>query len=95
MLRGRFVKRPYIRFSQLRMRRALSGFQVRRARAVGDASPYGGGRVRCGFAGEWQSDWVRAARAVEDASPYDGGRVRCGFARGAAYGFGVCCAGAS
>ena len=48
VLRGRFVKRPYIRFSKLRMRRSLNGFQVRHARAVEDASPYGGGRVRCG-----------------------------------------------
>ena len=51
VLRGRFVKRPYIRFSKLRLRRSSSGFQVRHARAVEDASPYGGGRVRCGVAG--------------------------------------------
>ena len=31
--RGRFVKRPYIRFSKLRMRRSLNGFRVRHARA--------------------------------------------------------------
>ena len=48
VLRGRFVKRPYIRFSKLRVRRSLSGFHVRHARAVEDASPYGGRRVRCG-----------------------------------------------
>ena len=51
VLRGRFVKRPYIRFSKLRMRRSLSGFYVRHAQAVEDASPYGGRRVRCGVAG--------------------------------------------
>ena len=47
VLRGRFVKRPYIRFSKLRMRRSSSGFHVRHARAVEDASPYGGKGTDC------------------------------------------------
>ena len=42
VLRGRFVKRHYIRFSKLRMRRSLNGFQVRRARAAEGVGPYGG-----------------------------------------------------
>ena len=42
VLRGRFVKRPYIRFSKLRIRRQASAFQVRHARVVEDADPYDG-----------------------------------------------------
>ena len=63
VLRGRFVKRPYIRFSKLRMRRSLSGFQVWHARAVEDASPYGGRRVRCGFAGMRRS-WCGGCNCI-------------------------------
>ena len=50
ILRGRFVKRPYIRFSKPRICRQASAFQVRHARVVEDASPYGGGQVRRGNA---------------------------------------------
>ena len=39
-VRGRFVNRPYIRFSKLRIRRSSRGFQVRHARVVEDADPY-------------------------------------------------------
>ena len=40
---------------------------VRAAWAVEDASPYGGGRVRCGFAGVRCLDWIRAAWALREA----------------------------
>ena len=73
MLRGRFVKRPYIRFSKLRIRRQASAFQVRHARVVEDADPYeaegrrGVVRIRPGM--EMLS--VRAARAAGGVGPYD------------------------